>query len=86
MPQGIENVLRFEAPRQKERGHGINKKASNGMVENVSFTEGKKEAAVDCALENPTVFTPTAVDEELTMTGPPCLFPKYTKNSLTGKN
>ena len=24
------------------------------------------EAAVDCALENPSVFTPTPVDEELT--------------------
>ena len=34
------------------------------MVENVLFTEEKKEGAVDCALENPSVFTPT-VDEEL---------------------
>ena len=34
------------------------------------FSEGNKEGAVDCALENPSVFTPTAVttvDEELTM-------------------
>ena len=36
------------------------------MVVNVQFTEEKKEAAVDCALENPSVFT-TTVDEELTM-------------------
>ena len=37
------------------------------MVENVSFTEKKKEGAIDCALENPSVFTPAVVDEELTM-------------------
>ena len=44
------------------------KKVSDGMVEyGFIFTEGKKEGAVDCALENPSVFTPTAVDEELTM-------------------
>ena len=36
------------------------------MVENVWFTEEKKESAVDCAFENPSVVTPT-VDEELTM-------------------
>ena len=54
------------------------------MVENVYFTEGKKEGAVDCALENPSVFTPT-VNEELTMIGPPCLLPKSTKNSFTEK-
>ena len=36
------------------------------MVENVHFTEEKNEGAVDCASENPSVFTPT-VDEELTM-------------------
>ena len=36
------------------------------MVENVSSTEGKREGAVDCALVNPSVFTPT-VGEELTM-------------------
>ena len=36
------------------------------MVENFLFTEEKKEGAVDCAFENPSVFTPT-VDEELTM-------------------
>ena len=35
------------------------------MVENVKFTK-KKEGTVDCAMENPSVFTPT-VDEELTM-------------------
>ena len=35
------------------------------MVENVSFTEEKKEGAVDCALENPSVFTPTG-DGDLT--------------------
>ena len=34
------------------------------MVENVKFTEEKKEGAVDCAIENPSVFTPTV---ELTM-------------------
>ena len=44
------------------------------------FTEEKKERAVDCAFEIPSVFTPT-VDEELTM-----FFTKYTKNSLTEKN
>ena len=38
------------------------KKLSDGMVENVFFTEGKTEGAVDCALENTSVFTPT-VDE-----------------------
>ena len=60
------------------------KKVSDGIVEKVQFTEWKKEGAVDCALENPSVFTPTtAVDEELTTIGRPCLFPKYTKNSLT---
>ena len=37
------------------------------MVENVWFTEGKEEGAVDCALENSSVFTPIVVDEELTM-------------------
>ena len=53
------------------------KMVSDGMVENILFTEGKREGAVDCALENPSVFTST-VDEELTdsMIGPPCLLPK----------
>ena len=36
------------------------------MVENVEFSEEKKDGAVDCAFENPSVFTPT-VDIELTM-------------------
>ena len=35
------------------------------MVENIQFTERKKEGAVDGALENPSVFTST-VDEEVT--------------------
>ena len=41
-------------------------KSSDGMVENVSFTEEKKEeAVVESALKNPSVFTSTA-DEERT--------------------
>ena len=69
MPKGeFENLLRFEASRRKERGHGINEKGigRNGW-KCFYFTEGKKEGAVDRASEKPSVFTPTAVDEELTM-------------------
>ena len=50
------------------------------MVENVWFTEEKKKGAVDCAFENPSVFTPT-VNEELTM-----FVHKIQKNSLTENN
>ena len=42
------------------------KKALDGMVENTSFMEGKKEGVVDDALENASVFT-SPVDEELTL-------------------
>ena len=43
-----------------------NKRASDGTVKNNRCTEGKKKGAVDGALENPSVFTSTVVDEELT--------------------
>ena len=43
-------------------------KASDGMVENIQFTERKKEGAVDGALENPSVRI-SIVDEEVTYRG-----------------
>ena len=50
------------------------------MVENVNLTEEKKEGAVDCAFENPSVFTP----HSRRTTYHVCT--KYTKNSLTENN
>ena len=52
------------ASRRNERDMASIKKASDGMVEIVQFTEEKKEGAVDCALENRSVFTST-VDQSL---------------------
>ena len=42
------------------------RKVSDEWVENVQFTKGEKEGAVDCALKNPSVFTPTFnLDEDM---------------------
>ena len=54
------------ASRRYERGLGANEKPLHGIVEIIVFTkEGKKEGAVDGALENPSGYTST-IWEELT--------------------
>ena len=65
MPKGeFDNLFRLEASRRKERGDVISKNGigRNEWLKMFNLRKRKKEGAIDCALENPSVFPPT-VDE-----------------------